>query len=83
VVVYTMDKQRRELAQLVELLDAAEVPYRVLSLEDDPAGQAAVRRDSQGKRLPVVFIAGEVVGGRGELLTLGRAGLRARVYGAP
>jgi hypothetical protein len=53
----------------------------VRSLENDPAGQAAVRRDSRGYRLPVVFVAGDVVGGLEALTNLGRAGIRKRVFG--
>jgi hypothetical protein len=42
----------------------------------------AVRRDSKGFRLPVVFIAGEVIGGRAELTNLAASGeLRKKVFG--
>jgi hypothetical protein len=80
VVIFHLDKQRRDVARLTEILDASEIPYTVRSLEGDPAAQAATRRDSRGHRLPVVFIAGEVVGGRAELLNLGPAALKARVF---
>jgi hypothetical protein len=50
---------------------------------DDPAAQAAIRRDSGGTRLPVVFIAGDCVGGRVELVNLAASGeLKRRVFGA-
>ena len=82
VVVYHMDKTRRDAGRLTEVLDGAGIPYKVMNLEEDPAGQAAVRRDSKGFRLPVVFIAGEVIGGRSELITLaGSAELRKKVFG--
>jgi glutaredoxin-related protein len=42
-----------------------------------------VRRDSNGHRLPVVFIAGEVIGGRAELMNLQNSGeLKKKVFGA-
>ncbi|HEY0993080.1 MAG TPA: glutaredoxin domain-containing protein [Kofleriaceae bacterium] len=82
VVVYHMDKTRRDAGRLTEILDGAGIPYKVMNLEEDPAAQAAVRRDSKGFRLPVVFIAGEVIGGRSELITLSGSGeLRKKVFG--
>jgi hypothetical protein len=83
VVVYYMEKQRRDVPRLTQILDDAGVPYRLMSLEGDEAAQVAVRRDSKGHRLPLVFIAGEVVGGRTELTNLDRTGeLKRRVFGA-
>jgi glutaredoxin len=81
VFVYTLDKQRRDAERLAQMLDDAGVAYEVRSLENDPAAQAAVRRDSKGFRLPVVFIAGTAVGGRQELTNLGRAGIQKLVNG--
>ena len=82
VVVYHMDKTRRDAGRLTEILDGAGIPYKVMNLEDDPAGQAAVRRDSKGHRLPVVFVAGEVIGGRTEVTNLISSGeLRKKVFG--
>ncbi len=79
VVVFTLDKQRREAERLSQILEDAGVPFEVRSLENDPAAQAAVRRDSKGFRLPVVFIAGDPIGGRQELTNLGREGIRRLV----
>jgi len=82
VIVYHMDKTRRDAARLTELLDGAGIPYKVMNLEDDAAAQMAVRRDSKGHRLPVVFIAGEVVGGRTEVTNLLASGtLTKKVFG--
>jgi glutaredoxin len=83
VVVFYMDKQRREVDRLTPILDDAGVAYELRSLENDPAAQAAVRRDSKGFRLPVVFVAGDAVGGRQELVNLGRDGLRRLVGVTP
>lgn len=83
VVIYFLDKQRRDVPRLTEILEAHGVSYRLASLEDDPAAQAAIRRDSGGTRLPVVFIAGDCVGGRVELVNLAASGeLKRRVFGA-
>jgi len=82
VVVYHMDKTRRDAEKLVELLTGAGIPHAVSNLQEDPAAQAAVRRDSKGYRLPVVFVAGEPIGGRSELTNLIATGeLKQRVFG--
>jgi glutaredoxin len=82
VIVYHMDKTRRDAAKLTEVLDGAGIPYKVMNLQDDPAAQAAVRRDSKGFRMPVVFIAGEAIGGRTELTNLATSGdLSKKVFG--
>jgi glutaredoxin-related protein len=82
VIVYHMDKTRRDAARLTEALDGVGIPYKVMNIQDDAAAQMAVRRDSKGFRLPVVFIAGEVIGGRAELANLAASGeLRKKVFG--
>ncbi len=82
VIVYHMDKTRRDALKLVELLDSAGIPHQVSNIQEDPAAQAAVRRDSKGFRLPVVFVAGEPVGGRTELTNLIASGeLKKKVFG--
>jgi glutaredoxin-related protein len=82
VVVYHMDKTRRDAVKLTELLDGAGIPYKVMNIQEDAAAQMAVRRDSKGFRLPLVFIAGEAIGGRSELTNLATSGeLKKRVFG--
>ncbi len=83
VIVYHMDKTRRDATKLTDMLDAEKVPYKLSNIQEDPAAQYAIRRDSNGHRLPVVFIAGEVVGGRAELSNLISTGeLKKKVFGA-
>jgi len=82
VVVYHMDKTRRDATRLTEILDGANIPYKVSNIQEDPAAQMAVRRDSKGFRLPLVFVAGEPVGGRAELVNLLNSGeLSKKVFG--
>jgi len=82
VIVYHMDKTRRDATKLTEVLDGAGIPYKVMNIQEDAAAQMAVRRDSKGFRLPVVFIAGEVIGGRSELSNLATSGeLKKKVFG--
>ncbi len=82
VIVYHMDKTRRDALKLTEILDGAGIPYQISNIQEDPAAQMAVRRDSKGFRLPVVFIAGEPIGGRAELTNLQTSGeLSKKVFG--
>jgi glutaredoxin-related protein len=82
VIVYFMDKQRRDVTKLTDVLDAQGVRYTATNIQEDPAAQYAVRRDSKGKRLPVVFVAGECIGGREDLVNAAGSGeLKQRVFG--
>lgn len=82
VIVYHMDKTRRDATKLTDMLDAEKVPYKVSNIQEDPAAQMAVRRDSNGFRLPVLFIAGDAIGGRAELANLIASGeLKKKLYG--
>jgi glutaredoxin-related protein len=83
VIVYYMEKQKRDVSKLTDILDANGVKYTVTNIQEDPAAQYAVRRDSNGARLPVVFIAGDCIGGREALVNASSTGeLKKRVFGA-
>ncbi len=82
VIVYYMDKQKRDVTKLTDVLDANDIPYTATNIQEDPAAQYAVRRDSMGARLPVVFIAGDCLGGRIELVNAASSGeLKKKVFG--
>jgi glutaredoxin-related protein len=82
VIVYHMDKTRRDAQKLTDILEANGIGFKVTNIQEDPAAQYAVRRDSEGKRLPVVFIAGECLGGREELVNAASSGeLKKKVFG--
>jgi len=82
VVVYHMDKSRRDAVKLTEILDGAGIPYKVINIQEDPAAQMSVQRDSKGYRLPLCFISGEAVGGRTELTNMAAMGeLTKKVFG--
>jgi glutaredoxin len=83
VLVYHLDKHRRDLPRFTQVLDAAEIPYKLMNLDGDEATIAAVRRDAGGRKLPLVFIAGDCIGGREEMTAMDRSGeLGKRVWGA-
>ena len=82
VIVYYMEKQKRDVSKLTDVLDTQGIKYTVTNIQEDPAAQFAVRRDSKGIRLPVCFIAGDCVGGRVELVNLASSGeLKKLVFG--
>ena len=82
VIVYYMEKQKRDVGKLTDILDANGVTYTVTNIQEDPAAQYAVRRDSKGIRLPVVFVAGECLGGREHLVNAAGSGeLKKKVFG--
>ncbi len=82
VVVYHMDKSRRDATKLTDMLDAEKIPYTLYNLQEDQSAQYSVKRDSNGHRLPLVMIAGEAIGGRAELSNLIATGkLKKLVYG--
>ena len=82
VIVYYMDKQKRDVSKLTDILDANGVKYTVTNIQEDPAAQYAVRRDSHGLRLPVVFVAGDCIGGREQLVNTASSGeLKKKVFG--
>jgi glutaredoxin-related protein len=83
VIVFYMEKQKRDVSKLTDILDANGIKYTVTNIQEDPAAQYAVRRDSKGLRLPVVFVAGECVGGREQLVNAASSGeLKKKVFGA-
>ncbi len=82
VIVYYMDKQKRDVSKLTDVLDANGITYTVTNIQEDPAAQYAVRRDSKGLRLPVVFVAGDCLGGREHLVNAASSGeLKKKVFG--
>jgi len=82
VIVYYMDKQTREVAKLTDVLEAHGIAFTATNIQEDPAAQYAVKRDSRGIRLPVVFIAGDCLGGREQLVNAAASGeLTKKVFG--
>jgi glutaredoxin-related protein len=82
VIVYYMEKQKRDVSKLTDILDANGIKYTTTNIQEDPAAQYAVRRDSKGIRLPVAFVAGDCIGGRAELVNAASSGeLKKKVFG--
>ena len=63
VVVYKDDKSTRDLKRIAGVLTGREISWKEIDVENDEAGKSWVMTRSGVQDLPVVFIAGEPVGG--------------------
>jgi hypothetical protein len=64
MVYYEKDRNQRELERIREVLGAREVPYKLLDVTGDESTIAFVTRSAKCEEddLPIVFVAGDVVG---------------------
>ena len=83
VVVYFDGKDHRTKKKVEELLQAKNVPFRVLDVADDEATRSFAVTAAKADEFPLVFIAGTAVGGLHELMQLDVNGqLQKMVFGA-
>jgi glutaredoxin len=83
VMVYFDGKDHRTKKKIEELLKAKNVPYSVLDVTDDEATRSWAVTQAKLDEFPLVFIAGESVGGLHELTQLDvNGGLTRRVFGS-
>lgn len=81
VVVYVDERSGRDVGRIKGVLDGRNIPFRELDLEHDEASRSWVLTRAKGRALPIVFIAGEPVGGYDELVQLDVSGeLERRVF---
>lgn len=83
VMVYFDGQDHRTLKKIEELLGSRDIPYKVLDCTDDEATRSWATTAAHRMEFPLVFIAGEPVGGLHELtqLDVNRA-LSRRVFGS-
>src|SRR5262249_31151528 len=82
VMLYFDGKDHRTKKKMEELLKGKEVPYRVLDVSDDEATRSWAVTQAKIDEFPLLFIAGEPVGGLHELTQLDvNGGLVRRVFG--
>jgi hypothetical protein len=79
IVIYHRDKHTGEVARIKQILDGEELAYSVENIEGDEAAISATLRDAKGFKLPIVFVAGEAVGGRTQLANMIQSGALARL----
>ena len=83
VMVYFDGQDHRTLKKVEELLKSRAIPYKMLDCTDDEATRAWATAASHMHEFPIVFIAGESVGGLHEITQLDVNGiLKKRVFGA-
>ena len=81
IVIFHIDRQPREVDKLRELLRAEGLEFEERNIADDEAAQSAAKMDSGFARFPMVFIAGDYIGGVEALANLvQRRELEALVY---
>lgn len=82
VVVYVTDQDHRTPRRIAEILTGREVPFQVCDVTDDEASRSWAQTMAGGQEFPLVFIAGEPVGGLHELTQLDvRGELVKKVFG--
>jgi glutaredoxin len=81
VMVYFEGKDHRTLEKIESILKSATVPYQVLDVSRDDVAQSWLKSVTKHEDLPVVFIAGECIGGLTELAELDLNGnLKKKVF---
>lgn len=82
VVVYFDGKDHRTKAKVAELLKGRGIDFRVLDVSEDEATRSFATTAAKQEEFPLVFIAGDAVGGLHELMQLDVNGeLARRVFG--
>lgn len=82
VMLYFDGKDHRTKKKIEELLGAKEIPFQVLDVTDDEATRSWAATQAKQLEFPLVFIAGEPVGGLHELTQIDVNGdLVRRVFG--
>jgi glutaredoxin len=81
VMVYFEGKDHRTMEKIESILKSASVPYQVLDVSRDEATQSWLTSVTKHEDLPVIFIAGECIGGLTELADLDLNGtLKKKVF---
>jgi glutaredoxin len=82
VMLYFDGKDHRSKKKMEELLRAKDIPFKVLDVTDDEATRSWALTQAKAAEFPLLFIAGEAVGGLHELTQWDVNGqLAKRVFG--
>ena len=81
-MVFFDGQDHRTLKKVEELLASRDIPYKVLDCTNDEATRSWATTAARAHEFPLVFVAGEPVGGLHELTQLDVNGvLQKRVFG--
>ena len=82
VMLYFDGKDHRTKKKIEELLNGKNIPFKLLDVTDDEATRSWAITAAKQDEFPLVFIAGEAVGGLHEVTQLDvNGGLVKRVFG--
>jgi glutaredoxin-related protein len=82
VVLYVTDQDLRTKKKLEEILKGRDIPYIVNDVTDDESSRSWALTQARKNEFPLLFIAGEPVGGLDEVMQLDVTGeLAKKVYG--
>lgn len=82
VVLYVSDQDHRTRKRIEDILKGREIPYLVNDVTDDEASRSWALTTAHKTELPLLFIAGEPVGGLDEVMQLDVTGeLLKKVFG--
>ncbi len=82
VVLYVTDQFVRERKRIEDVLKGRGIPYRVLDVTDDEATRSWALTKAQATEFPLLFVAGEALGGFEQVLSLdATGGLTKKVFG--
>jgi len=70
IVVFHIDRLPNELKKITDMLDGEDLKYVVRGVADDEAAISAAKMDSDGARFPMIFVAGDFIGGAQALTNL-------------
>jgi glutaredoxin len=83
VMLYFDGKDHRTRKKIEELLASKSIPFKMLDVTDDEATRSWAVTAAKQDEFPLVFVAGEPIGGLHELTQLDvNGGLKRRVFGA-
>ncbi len=81
IVVFHIDRMPIEMKKITDMLDGEKLNYVVRPIADDEAAISAAKMDSDNARFPMLFIAGDFIGGVEALTNLiGQQKLKRLVY---
>ena len=82
MALYTTDQDMRTKKKLEEVLKGRDIPYTINDVTDDEASRSWALTQARKQEFPLLFIAGEPVGGLDEVMQLDvTGGLTKKVYG--
>lgn len=82
VVLYVTDQDMRTKKKIEEILKGRDIPFLVNDVTDDEASRSWALTQARKQEFPLLFIAGEPVGGLDEVMQLDvTGGLAKKVFG--